>query len=197
MSGCYPGDIDDVEELDTVSTFFAQNSDFASVHTFALIDSVVPIPEDETIPVSLSAAVLNTTRENLTALGWTELTGAASRNADVVVATAVSSITYVYQDWYAYWGWWPYWDASWAGWGWYWPYPVTYVYDIGTVSVTMVEQRAARADEQLIPVIWQAFVRGVAQTTGDNAARAAGGIDQAFAQSDYLAGPAASRRRSR
>ncbi len=203
VAACYPDQLSDVEDLDTVTTVFDTGADFSVKRTYALVDSVVPIGFDTTgdndeVPASLSRAVVSEIRTNLNALGWQEITDPRVTEPDVVVAAGVAVNQYIYADWYSYWGYWPYWPPVWAGWGWYYPVPIVYSYDVGTLLVTMVDARRASPTDRLIPIAWIAAVRGVGNGAASNQARAVAGVDQAFEQSPYLTviGPAPSARRT-
>jgi Domain of unknown function (DUF4136) len=202
LSGCYPDDIVDEGDFDTVATFFAPEANFSTITRYALIDSVVQVPDSgrNVSSPSFNSAVISAVRENLNALGWTEVVRPPDISAvDVVVTLAItSSTTFVLQSWWSYWGWWGYWPPYWGTYGWWYPYyPVTvYSYEVGTLILTMVDARTARDADQQIPVAWTAFLRGIVEDQVANTARAVASIDQAFAQSPYLtAGTAASRSR--
>ena len=200
MPGCYPDDIVDEGDFDTVATFFDPAANFSTVTRYALVDSVVQIGDD-TLNVSspsFNSAVVSAVRENLNALGWTEVVNPETATFDVVVTIALtSSTTFVYGGWWYYWGWWGYWPPAWPPWGWYYPpgYPVAgYSYEVGSLILTMVDARAARADVQLVPIAWTAILQGIVEDQIANTTRAVQGIDQAFVQSPYLAaGTAAAR----
>jgi len=91
---------------------------------------------------------------------------------------------------YAYYGgWWGYWYGYYPpGWGWYPYYPsggVTYSYSVGTIFIMMTDPPRTTADGKPIPPIWIAAVNGLADKS-TNSKRITKGIDQAFAQSQYL-----------
>jgi hypothetical protein len=185
IAGCYPDQISDVEDLDTITTLVDTTTNFSAARRYALVDSVVPIPADCTsVPKALSDAVIQAIRTDMNALGWTEETNPRLNEPDVVITAGIAKNTYVYADWYSYWGYWPYWDPAWSGWGWYWTYPVVYSYDVGSLVVTMIDGK--RAEPKGIPIAWVAAVRGVADGAASNQARAVDGVHQAFEQSPYL-----------
>jgi hypothetical protein len=184
--GCYPDQITDVNDLDTVTTLVDTTASFSTAHTYALVDSVVPIGgESDDVPASLSHAVLDAIRTDMNAYGWVEETNPRVNEPDVVLTAGVVLSTYIYADWWAYWGWWPYWPVGWSSYSWYYPVPIVYSYEIGTLAVTMVDAR--RAEPKLgVPIAWVAAVRGVGNGAASNQARAVEGVHQAFAQSPYL-----------
>ena len=64
--------------------------------------------------------------------------------------------------WYG--GWWDagFWGPYWGG-GWYYPYPVTYSYDTGTLIMEMVDLRQPvdQSNQNKLPVIWHAYASGL------------------------------------
>jgi hypothetical protein len=187
LPSCYPGDELTVSEADVVVTAFSKDIDFATVLDYALADSVihlVPEGEDDDISRSFDATVLAAVRDNMDALGFNEVVDPDL--ADVVMAVAVS--TSEYTDYYSYS---PCYYYCWyypypPGWGWYYPsYIGAYSYTVGTIFINMIENVDPAGDEGRIPVAWVAALNGLADK-GSNATRIQNGVDQAFAQSQYL-----------
>ena len=195
LTACFPDDITSAEELDTVTTLFAQQTDFGAIGTYVLVDSVVFIDADgeggddeSDISHAFDDQVLAAIRSNMNAAGYTEVSGPAASTADIaVLATTTSSTTVgIGYDWWLYWGWYPYWPGYGPGWGvGYPPVSVTYVYTTGTLLLTMLDVKNADFTNKQIPVLWLGAVNGVL-TGNAQVARVIEGIDQAFAQSPYL-----------
>ena len=186
LSSCYPGDELTVAETDIVVTTFSPDIDFASVLDYALADSVihlVPEGEDDDISRAYDAMVLSTIRDNMAALGFNEVVDPAT--SDVIVAVGVSSSEFT--DYYSYSPCYYYcWYYPYGGWGWYYPsYVGSYTYTIGTIFITMNQTVDPNGDAGQVPVAWVAALNGFADK-GSNATRIGNGIDQAFAQSQYL-----------
>jgi hypothetical protein len=195
LAACFPDDITSTEELDTVTTLFAQQTDFGAIGTYVLLDSVVFIDadgeggdEESDISHAFDDEVLATIRNNMNAAGYTEVSGPAASTADIAVLATTSSSTTVGigYDWWYYWGWYPYWPGYGPGWGMgYPPLTITYVYTTGTLQITMLDAKNADPANQQIPVLWVAAVNGVL-TGGAQVSRVTEGIDQAFIQSPYI-----------
>jgi len=195
VAACYPDDISSTEELDTVTTLYDKQHDFGAGVTYALPDTVVFIDEDGTagddesdVSHQYDDQIIASIRENLNAAGYTELTGAAARNADLAVLASSTTATTVgvYYDWWYYWGYYPYWPGYAPGWGYgYPPVSVAYAYSTGTLIMTMIDLKNADVANKSIPVLWIGAVNGVL-TGNSSVARVTNGIDQAFVQSPYL-----------
>lgn len=195
LTACFPDDITSAEELDTVTTLFAQQTDFGAIGTYVLVDSVVFIDADgeggddeSDISHAFDDQVLAAIRSNMNAAGYTEVSGPAASTADIaVLATTTSSTTVgIGYDWWLYWGWYPYWPGYGPGWGvGYPPISVSYVYTTGTLLLTMLDVKNADFASKQIPVLWIGAVNGVL-TGNAQVTRVLDGIDQAFAQSPYL-----------
>jgi hypothetical protein len=195
LAACYPDDLTNAEELDTVTTLFDKTRDFGAIGTYVLIDSVMFIDGDgeggddeSSISHAFDAQILATVRRNLNEAGYVESPNPAAGTQDItVLATTTTATTIgVAYDWWYYWGYYPYWPGYAPGWGYgYPPVSVAYAYTTGTVMLTMIDAQNANVASEQIPVLWIGAVNGVATGTGE-VARVTNGIDQAFAQSPYL-----------
>jgi hypothetical protein len=183
---CYPGDELTVSETDAVITVFNQSADFSTKLTYAMPDTVIHLVEegdDDDITRAHDASILSGIRAGLEGLGFTESLDPAT--ADVHVLTGVTVNDYVGYYWYG--GYWCYWYGYPPAWGWYPYYPgggYSYSYSVGTILIMMFDRDDADATEPTAP-IWSAALNGLAnQSSGGQ--RISNGIDQAFAQSQYL-----------
>lgn len=188
LVSCYPGTIEDEEELDTVTTLFDPEENFAQNQTYALADEIVHLCDGEVedpdcIPISraFDEEVLARVETEMDSLGYTRVALDPENPPDVIVqvsalATENYAIVGSYCDWW-YW-YYPYYCY-------YPPYWTTVEYEVGTVFVTMVDPARIAADDR-IPIVWLAAVNGVLSTSTDNLQRVLTGIDQAFEQSPYL-----------
>lgn len=192
LASCYPGEIEDVEELDTVTTLFDPSEDFAANRTYALADSIVHLCteidadlECLTITRAFDDEILERVEQEMNSLGYTRVSDPDPDNPpDLLVllsAIAVENRILI---------------ASYPCdiWGWYYPpyycyYPPTWTaveYDTGTLFLTMVSPD--RLSDDRIPIVWTGRVNGVLSgSTADHLDRALRGIGQAFEQSAYLA----------
>ena len=194
VTGCYPErSLDSAAEFAAVTTAFDTTADFNAITRYALPDSVIYLQEDRTdqVPAATQAAILSQLRQNLNALGWTEVTDARATPVDVYVTAMITTADYVYYYWdyWYYWGWYGYWPLSaGASTQWYYPpYWYAYSYSTGTVLISMID--AHNISNNRVPLIWSSAVNGVLSDATTNLAIALQGIDQAFAQSPYLGGP--------
>jgi len=185
---CYPGDELTVSETDTVVTVFDKTAHFDSLLTYAMPDTVLHLVQEgdrDDISRKYDASILSQIASHMDALGYTRVINPA--NADVHVLTAASVRDYVGYAYYG--GWWNYWYGYYPPyWGWYPYYPsggVAYSYSIGTVFILMTDPHKTTADDKPVPPIWIAGLNGLVDSS-TNAKRIEKGIDQAFAQSQYL-----------
>jgi hypothetical protein len=198
LTACYPGrSVDNNTEFASVTTLLDKEASFSTIKTYALPDTVLYVPRNEDgtqVPAATQAAVLQTLRSNLNALGWTEVANARTTPVDAYVVAAITTETNVYWGyaWWGYWGWYPYWPVSWgASTNWYYPpYWYSYSYSTGTLMVGMVNGKPPTGEDERVPLVWTAAVNGVLADASTNLAIATAGIDQAFQQSPYLGGTA-------
>lgn len=190
LAGCYPGEIDSAQELDVFITFPRNDADFGNYLTFALPDTVVQIDEDSSaiqIDHDNDQEIVDQVRQNLTALGYTEVDFPAE-TPDVFVLVSAAADEYTSVSWYP--GYW------WGYWGWYYPcyycypgYPPGYVtvtkYRAGTLFIDMLDPDMAFADSTEVPLVWTGAANGLITDLG-NLNRVLGGVDRLFAQSPYL-----------
>ena len=190
---CYPDQIiTSVTQLASVTTLVdSQSPSLQTARTFALPDTVVHARRDTTVAFIGhvgDAQILASVRQNLTAIGWQELTKVPPEVPDVVVLTVVFETTntgVAYSNWWGGWGWWP----GWPGYGpdWAWGYPgnaVTFTYETGTLAIVMLDTRHGDTSKRRVPILWAGAVNGV--LTQSSLQGALTGIDQMFTQSPYL-----------
>ncbi len=201
LSGCYPGGVETLSELDTVFTnydeaYFAANNP----QTYFMPDSIVVLfdPNNRNqgnidFPAATERLILERIERNLSDLGYTRLEGISENNLpDVVVLAEVARNQYTgggcYYPWYPDWGW----GGWWPGWGWgpgwgYPCYPQYYSYETGTVAFQMIDPDESDVAAQLLGVVWRASLNGVVRSSNStNNQLIVNGIDQAFEQSPYL-----------
>jgi hypothetical protein len=192
--GCYPGDFDDLEDFDTVTTLHGENVNFGAIQTYALPDTIIHIEEegdddDDDDRVELSREfdehILKHVRENLNARGYQEVTAPTRPDVVVAVSAAATTVVGAYSSyWCDYWGWY-----GWYGYpcGYYPGYTYIYSYDLGTIFIDMLDVRPEALLDDQIDVLWTGAVRGVLGTADPvTEERIHDGIDQAFRQSPYL-----------
>ncbi len=176
MQGCYPGDPLSPSQTDVVTTFYEKGTDFASKLSYTLADSVVYIIGDGEFENNLDPRdqqILDRIESNMNDFGYTKAADPSS--ADVAVAVAVTSTTWISGGCYPYWGWWyPY-----PGWC----YPYAYTWSTGSIIILMGEENQNEAS-----VVWFAGINGILEGSASSVnTRINNNIDQAFKQSPYLA----------
>jgi len=157
--------------------------------TFAVPDTIVAL-NGGTFNHAQDKLIASEVRGQFLAHGWVERADTTGPKPDVVIVMGTNTRTEVgisYADWFPSYGWIPYWGTP-ADPSWVWGAPagaIAYVYEVGTLVLTMVDLRAPRETTKRVPVLWVAAVNGV---LGDSPVlpRVLTGIDQAFAQSPYL-----------
>ncbi|WP_158859236.1 DUF4136 domain-containing protein [Lunatibacter salilacus] len=195
--GCYSDDPGYIDKIDAVYTNFDAGFDFKAVSTFALPDEVIKVEkqnfnhpernEPEFVSAPHGEIILNSIRENMLNLGWTEVE--KNDGPDVIILPSVSTSThiYYYYDWY-YWHWW--YPGWYSGWSWYYPgyyYPVYRSgYTSGTLFIQMTDNRNGQVNNN-VAVPWSAVINGVMEAGRSQInQRLRSTIDQAFDQSPYL-----------
>ena len=183
-----------------VTTFKDSNFNFATLHTFAMPDTVahlVPITGTP-LPVTgqFDAVALNQVRSNLLARGYTDVSGQAGVTPDFVVlvgATATSNFNaWVTFPWFNFWGFSPIFNFFTPGfssaWGIIFPWgPVIGVtsYDRGTLIVTIEPTSEIDQGNETIRAVWAGVATGLLNgSITDLTVTTA--IDKMFALSPYL-----------
>jgi Domain of unknown function (DUF4136) len=190
--GCYPGDRDDLEDFDTVTTIHDEDTDFRAIQTYVLPDTVIHIQgedgdDDDDVELSreFDEHLLKHVRENMNARGYQEISGPTRPDAVVTVSAFGTEVTEVYYNyWCDYWGWY-----GWYGYpcGYYPGYTYVYTYDTGTIIIDMHDTRTESVVDERVPVIWTGSLRGVLGTSNPvTEERIHDSVDQAFRQSPYL-----------
>jgi len=195
IAGCYPGSGSfTADETDIVATVYDTTADFSANKTFVVLDSVVHIEDpDEDDPVDIPRnnddLMINTVKENLRSLGYTELENPSQENLpDIFVTVSVTATEwtgYVTYPWYGWWGWYPWYPPGWGpGYGPVYPCCTSsYKYTTGTILVDMYDVDKSSDNDLIIP--WNATLDGLA-AGGQGSARIKARLDQAFNQSPYL-----------
>jgi hypothetical protein len=205
MVSCYPNGPESAEDFDVVATFYAQDTDFTSFASFAIVDSIaiVKIKGSENLDIDreYEQDILDAISENMVARGYTKEDNPDQTKPDFGVLVAAAATTeydpYATQPWFNYWGDWvafdnPELDDLNVSWGldfsWY-SGSVVYSYDVGAILVAIVDFKSidpgTGTDD--LTALWLGTMNGVA--TGNNrtmAERVLKGVDQMFAQSPYL-----------
>ena len=160
-----------------------------SARTFALPDTIVELRGQAGLSHAADHEIAASVRAHFVGLGWREVPLGSSEVPDVVIvlgALSQTEVGVIYPDWFGAWGWLPYWGpAADPTWIWGVPAGVPYVFEVGTLVITMVDLRTPREVTKEVPLLWVASINAVLNGTA-NLPRALNGIDQAFKQSPYL-----------
>ena len=181
-AACYPDEITDISEFDTVTTIQDTLTNFGTARTYVIADTVIHVPiEDGNIGHADDDLLIARVRANMNEAGYQEIANSPTANPDFYVNVAITTQEWVFIDWIGgcYYPWY-------GCWGWYYPtYPYVYSYETGTVLAIILDRRHANAGANRMPVAWVGAVNGVIDVGGE-VDRALEGIDQAFAQSPYV-----------
>lgn len=195
LVACYPGGAETLTDFDSVTTERDAAANFASLHTYALPDSIMELPpaHGTQLPLdhSYDAEILGRVASNLDKLGWTRVDPTTTTaDVDVLVSVTLGQyVNFVSYDYYSGYPGWPGFDDygpswgvgySWAGGGY------VQVIDAGSLRVDMLDARNPDTSTQQLNALWAATFRGLLASTDSNLQRINQAIDQAFAQSPYL-----------
>ena len=177
-----------------VSTAPSKDVNFADYRTFDIADSVLVIGQTKNPYYSKSdnaLALIQAYRTNMEKRGYIYLPSNPAAQLGIQVTYAEKTERYVqyYDDpywWLDYPGYWP--AGYWGNWtGWYYPYPVTYTYTTNALITDMVDLTAGEENGKL-KIIWSCYIGGPASASINyDVKRMSAAVDQAFAQSPYLA----------
>ena len=184
--GCYPDQPEFVEEYDVVYTNYSPEYDFNGEYTYSLPDRVLLIDDDrgpndppEFIDDQFGDAILGNIRQNLNALGWTEVDEEDDPERIILASAFDTTFAYFYNP--GYWCWY------YPCWGWGYPgYNPGFVtgYKTGTVLVQMTDPDGVQNNE--VPVIWTGTLNGLLQGSDANIiGRIDRNLDQAFTQPPF------------
>ena len=177
-------------DYDVVLTKYDKTTDFQTLTTFSLVDSVFHITGDKDEPDSdlLSRQhdklIISTIRTNMLNLGYTEIVDPSDQNKPAVVIAIQVLGTQV--DQYYSGGYYPGW--GWGGWwgGYYPPYVGKSTYYVGTLYIDYFDVAASESDpNDNLVAPWYATINGLLNS-GQTEARLTSITNQAFDQSPYL-----------
>ena len=200
LLSCYPGEINNIEELDTVGTLYDPNNNYSAYKTYAMPDSVMAIDnrqnagEEPPITPAFQALMLSTVESNMTKLNYQRVFPDTDPQADADVGVTVGIIisdqvvVSIGYPWYGYWGWYGGWPGYGPGYGIGYPGASTaYKYESGTATIDMIDLKTPAPLDSLVNGVWQGAINGLASSKQQvNQERIIGGINQAFDQSPYL-----------
>lgn len=182
-------------DYDVVVTRYDKETDFSSLKTFSLVDSVFHITGDSTesdsefLSRDNDALIISTIRQNMLDYGYTEILEPSDQNKPAVVIVIQALGTKVDQYYYyGYPGWgYPGWGWGYPGWGYpgyYPPYAGKSTYYVGTLFIDYFDVAASENQKDNV-VPWYATINGLLNS-GQTEQRLVNTINQAFVQSPYL-----------
>jgi len=192
---CYPdGGLNSITDYDVVATIFDNDANFSKNKTYSMPPFVVHIVSADsvdTVQTALDRTILSRIESNMSNYGYTkevlDTTNWPNNATDVIILPATTTTTWRGYTYYPGWGgWWGGWWGYPPGWGgWYPGYAVPYEYQTGSVLVEMVDPRKVNQAEKIVGIIWSGALNGLLGESNPTA-RVTQGIDQMFAQSQYL-----------
>lgn len=171
-----------------VYTNYDSGTDFNSIESFYVIDSILIIDNSEKPTYwnnNNSQKIINAYSDRFEGCGYTR--AAASEEADVILQLSYVNNTYYFSSfgpgpwWNSYPGYW-----NWGGWGWYYPYSFSYSYSTGSIIAELVDTNAPTPQNDKLTVIWNSYICGLLNGNNLSLSRTMDAINQAFVQSPYL-----------
>ncbi len=191
LISCYPGDQLTTEEADVVVTLFDEQTDFSTLTSYAMPDTIIHLVADsssEDIRRDFDDEILAQVESEMAAKGFTRESDPANADAFMLIsATTREQVGYTGYPWGGYWGWYLPYPPGW-GWGyypWYGGGGTIYTYRSGTVFMQLLDPAQADSTQAKIPTVWIGAINGLVQGNAIEE-RVSDGIRQAFAQSPYL-----------
>ncbi|PWJ43787.1 DUF4136 domain-containing protein [Sediminitomix flava] len=184
-----------VSDLDTVITFYDSEYDYSERKTYSLPSEVLffDVDEDgedysEPVDEKYASVILETIKDEMDKIGYTQVDSTDSPELVLTPYTYKTLHESYFNNWWGYWGWYPGWYPGFGPiWGPWYPYPIYsyYSYESGTVIIDMFDNRPAQYEEDKIPAVWSAAIRGLLYGS-PSTSRIESTIQNAFMQSPYL-----------
>lgn len=185
----------DLNQLDnnfTVYTNYDSKTNFNDFKTYYLPDSILLVGQGmktEYWKDENAQDIIKQVADEMDARGYTRVNAIKEANIGIQLSfihqtTQVIGTGGWYDSWWGpgYWG--PYWND------WYYPYPVTYSYNTGTLIMDMVNLTAHTEDTSQkvkLPVIWHSYATGLLfDNSKYNIQLTLDAVNQAFEQSPYI-----------
>ena len=181
-------DTDNLDGSYLVYTNYDTDTDFKSINSFYVIDSILIIDNSEKSNYwnnSNSQKIVNAFEAQLATAGYEEAEGI--NDADVVLQLSYINNTYYFTSygqgpwWNSYPGYW-----NWGNWGWYYPYSFSYSYSTGSIIGELVNTNAPTPLDDKLTVVWNTYICGLLNGNNLSMSRTMEAISQAFNQSPYL-----------
>ena len=181
-------DIDKLDNNYIVYTNYDKDTDFESINTFHVIDSILIIGNEEKASYwnnANSEKIVTAYSNALKSAGY--IPAASGDDADAILQLSYVNTTYYFNA-YAGGPWWNYYPGywNWGGWGWYYPYSFTYSYSTGSIIAEMVNTNDPSPQNDKLTVVWNSYICGLLNGNTLSLSRTMDAIEQAFVQSPYL-----------
>jgi len=189
----------DLSKLDnnfTVYTNYDSKTNFNDFKTYCLPDSILLIGQGmkaEYWKDENAQEIIKQVADEMDTRGYTRVKVIKNANIGLQLSFTRQTTQIIGTGgWYGggwYNGWWGpgYWGPYWNDW--YYPYPVSYSYDTNALIIEMVDltSKEEGGENKQLPVVWYASASGYSYGNGKtNLLFLLDGVDQAFAQSDYI-----------
>ncbi len=197
LAACHKVPYTDSDDEYLVYTSPAKDVDFTRFRTFHIPDSVLVIGQGDKPVYSKSANAVELVlraKAGMEKKGFEYVPDAADADLGVQLTYVIRTERFVQYYgsrywWYDYPGYWP--SGYWGSWrGYYYPRPLVYTYTTNALLMDVVEIKTVLAaeDEEPLEILWNSYIGGSAGNAFPGAQRMMlDAIDQAFAQSPYLA----------
>ncbi len=181
----------DTDRLDNdylVYTNYDNGTDFNTIGTFHVIDSILIIGNDEKSSYwnnANSQKIVNAFEAGFEGAGYIPVDNA--EEADAILQLSYVNTTYYFSSfgtgpwWNSYPGYW-----NWGGWDWYYPYTFTYSYSTGSIIGELVDCNSPSPQNDKLTVVWNSYICGLLNGNNLSLSRTMDAISQAFKQSPYL-----------
>ena len=188
LNSCYNDYGMSTSDYDVVLTLYDDEANFGQYKTYAILDTVFHITENgedsKLLTREYDDEIIGRIESNMLNLGFTKQNNPETVQPDVVVVVAATASRN-----FNIWSWYPgYGYPGWGWWGgWYYPWTTVTAYEVGTLLFTIVDTEDIDLENLRANGVWIAGINGILQSSNANLSRLNGHIDQAFAQSGYLA----------
>ena len=181
-------DTDNLDGSYLVYTNYDTDTDFKSINSFYVIDSILIIDNSEKSTYwnnSNSQKIVNAFEAQLATAGYEP--AESIEEADAVLQLSYINDTYYFTSygqgpwWNSYPGYW-----NWGNWGWYYPYSFSYSYSTGSIIGELVNTNAPTPLDDKLTVVWNTYICGLLNGNNLSMSRTMEAISQAFNQSPYL-----------
>lgn len=187
----------DLNKLDsdlTVYTNYDKDAQFGNFNTYCLPDSILLVGQSMKSTYwkdDNAQKIISEVANEMNSRGYTRVKEAKEANIGLQLSYAkqTTQVTGVV-DSGIYGGWWGpgYWGPYWSDW--YYPYPISYSYDTGTLVMEMVDLTKQPTDptqKVKLPVIWHTYASGLLYGNSHiDMQLTLRAVDQAFKQSPYI-----------